>query len=144
MLLKAIIQVIPTYAMSMFALSKKICKEITSSMSKFWWGHMTKDSRVYWKKWEMLGGVKSQGGLGFWDLTAFNKALLAKRVWRLCQEPQTLTGLIMNAKYFSSTNIMHAKVGYNLSLIWLNINEAIDLVKEWMFWKIGNGNTTHI
>lgn len=34
-LLKSIVQAIPTYAMSMFLLPWKICKEIMSLMSKF-------------------------------------------------------------------------------------------------------------
>lgn len=91
---------------------------------------MKKDSGVHWKKLEMLRGVKSQGGLGFLDLKAFNKDLLATQVWRLCQEPQSLIGQIMKAKYFPSTNIMHVKVGHNLSLIWHSIHGTVDLVKD--------------
>ena len=37
-MIKVVIQVIPTYTMSVFQLPKTLCKEITSMMFRFWWG----------------------------------------------------------------------------------------------------------
>jgi hypothetical protein len=42
-----------------------------------------------------MGISKDKGGLSFRDLIMFNKALLAKQMWRMMQNPESLVGLIM-------------------------------------------------
>lgn len=102
-------------------------------MSKFWWGNMKKDLGVHWGKWESLGDTKSQGGLGFRDLEAFNKILLAKQVWRLVQEPNSLAGQILKFKYFHSSSILISKLGDNPSLICRSIPSSIALIQDGIY-----------
>jgi hypothetical protein len=47
-LIKAIIQAIPVYAMSVFKLPKQICKGIISAMSQFWWGDDDQQKHIHW------------------------------------------------------------------------------------------------
>lgn len=42
-----------------------------------------------------LGEGKSFGGLGFQDLHAFNKAMLAKQLWRILKYPESLVTTIL-------------------------------------------------
>lgn len=90
--MKSVIQAIPIYAMSLSLVPRKIYKRIASSLSKFWWDPMQKDTRILWRKWKLLGEHKFLGGLGFRDLEAFNNVLLAKKMWRLIQSPYSLAG----------------------------------------------------
>jgi hypothetical protein len=47
-LLKAVVQAIPTYSMSVFQLPATLCKELEGLMQRFWWGHMAKETSVHW------------------------------------------------------------------------------------------------
>jgi hypothetical protein len=47
-LLKAVIQAIPTYCMSDFLLLVGLRSKINSMMQKFWWGHKENQSMIHW------------------------------------------------------------------------------------------------
>jgi hypothetical protein len=74
-LIKAVIQAMPTYSMSVFQLPKTLCRELNVLMNKFFWGHQEKDSRILWQSWKQMGLSKHKGGMGFRDLECFNLAL---------------------------------------------------------------------
>jgi hypothetical protein len=46
-LLKAIIQAIPVFAMGIFKIPKKLCKDINDAMSGFWWGDTEEQRRMH-------------------------------------------------------------------------------------------------
>lgn len=105
---------------------------------------MNKEKGIYWCKWKSLGETKSQGDLGFRDLEAFNKVLLAKQIWRLAQNSTTLTSQIQKAKYYPHTTVLDAKVGHTPSLIWRSISSFIELVEKGILWRIGDGTLVNI
>jgi hypothetical protein len=47
-LLKAIIQAIHTYSMSIFLLPKALCSDLNSMIQKFWWGQQKNEKRIHW------------------------------------------------------------------------------------------------
>ena len=98
-LIKSVAQAVPVYAMMVFKVPKKICKGITDTISQFWWGDDNDHKRMHWLEWWKLCVPKGQGGMGFRDLQSFNLAMLAKQVWRLLYEPDSLCTRVLRARY---------------------------------------------
>jgi hypothetical protein len=143
-LLKAVIQAIPTYTMSVFLLPKTLCKDINSMMAKFWWGHKHNDTRIAWMSWERMGRAKEKGGLGYRDLENFNLALLAKQGWRLLQNPNSLVAKVFKEKYYPGENFLEAGLGYRPSYAWRSIWNARKLLKKGLIWRVGDGTSIKI
>jgi hypothetical protein len=82
--------------------------------------------------------------MGFHDLSCFNKALLAKQVWRLWKTPDSLIAKIIKAKYFLNCLVLEAFLGKKPSFAWRSIHSSRDLLREGLVWRVGNGKTIRI
>jgi hypothetical protein len=143
-LLKAMVQAIPSFYMSVFLLLKSLCLEINNLMKGFWWWHIKKDRKIPWMSWDKLGIPKNSGGMGFRDLNCFNKSLLAKQVWRMWTMPDSLVAQIMKAKYFPNCSILEAPLRTRPSFAWRGIRSSCALIREGLIWRIGNRNKIKI
>ena len=77
-LIKAVIQAIPSYTMGCFKLPVGLCNEIEVMVRKFWCGQRGEKRKIHWLKWSEMTKAKSEGGMGFRDLAMHNDSLLAK------------------------------------------------------------------
>ena len=139
-LLKAVVQAIPTFAMSCFKLPVGLCNDIEAMIRKFWWGQQGDRRKIHWKKWEFLCKPKSKGGLDFRKLGKFNEAMLAKQVWRLVYDTDSLFYKVFKAKYFPTGTIFDAKVGSGL-FAWRSILKARKVILLGACWRIGDGSS---
>lgn len=48
-LIKTVAQSIPTYAMRVFQLPRKLCSELNAMCARFWWGQIGDERKVHWK-----------------------------------------------------------------------------------------------
>lgn len=76
-LIKFVIQEIPTYSMRCFKLPKGLIKDFVM-LCKFWWSYNGDSRKIYCVKWEHLCEAKKDGGMGFKEIEKLNEALLAK------------------------------------------------------------------
>jgi hypothetical protein len=143
-LLKAVVQAIPVYTMSVFQLPKTLCNEINSMMTMFWWGHKENTNKVAWICWEKMGRAKKVGGLGFQDLECFNTALLSKQGWRLIQNLESLAARILQEKYHPNGTFLDSPLSRRPSYVWRSIWNAKFLLNEGLVWKVGNGRDIKI
>ncbi|KAA3481355.1 reverse transcriptase [Gossypium australe] len=96
--IKAVLQAIPIDVMQCFALPKTLCQ------SKLTRG-------IHWSVWNDLCTSKTDGGMGFRDLLLFNKALLAKQVWRLLSLPDFFLQKFLKLVIIHFSDIMAARIG---------------------------------
>jgi hypothetical protein len=79
-LIKSVLQSIPTYFMSIFQIPSSLCDEIEKMMNFFWWGHFGSQNKgIHWLSWDKLTIHKNEGGMSFKNLHAFNLSLLGKQ-----------------------------------------------------------------
>jgi hypothetical protein len=140
-LLKVVAQSIPVYAMSVFLLPKNVSKKITDVISQFWWGDDDHGKKMHWYSWWKLCFPKQEGGMGFRDLHSFNLAMLAKQVWRLIDDPNSLCAQVLRAKYYPSGDLLKAGPRAGSSFTWQSIVAGIQTFKRGCIWRVGNGES---
>ena len=143
-LIKAITQAIPTYTISCFQLPKGLCEDLERMKRNFWWGQRDQEAKMAWVSWRKMCKTKSDGGMGFRNLQAFNLAMLAKQVWRIMINPNSLIARIYKAKYFPYSDILGAKLGCNPSYAWRSIYNSLEVINRGIRWRVGNGKMIHI
>lgn len=72
-LIKAMTQTAPAYAMGVFRLPTTLCKDIQRAATSFWLGAKKNQKSIHWAKWERLCQAKGRGGLGFRDFDSLIK-----------------------------------------------------------------------
>ena len=99
---------------------------------------------MHWRAWDKLCQPKSEGGMGFRHLFAFNLAMLAKQGWRLIQNPNSLLGRLLKAIYFPTVNFWEAELGSSPSYAWRSILDGRDILRQGIKRQIGDGMRTNI
>jgi hypothetical protein len=139
-MIKSVLQAIPSYVMSIFRLPNTMLDEIEKMMNALWWGHGgSRNKGLNWLSWEKLYVHKNDGAMGFKDLTTFNVAMLGKQGWQLQTNSESLVSKIFKARYYPNSTYLDAKLGHNPSFVWRSILSAKVVVQQGAHWKIGNG-----
>lgn len=143
-LIKAVAQAVPVFAMACFDLTKTLCNQISEMICRYWWSNMDKEHKIHWVSREHMMLPKKDGGLGFRDLHVFNRAMLARQAWRLANAPNSLCARVLSAKYYPSGQIIRAVPKDGMSYSWRSILKGVQLLREGVIWRIGNGEKVNI
>jgi hypothetical protein len=128
--------------MACFRLPRGLYLHINTMLRKFWWGSKEGERKPSWVSWKEMCKPKNMGGLGFRDIELFNLALLARQGWRLLQNPETLSVKILKARYYPSTDLLHAELGSAPSQVWRAIQYGLPVLKQGLIKRIGTGTDT--
>jgi ribonuclease HI len=85
-----------------------------------------------------------RGGLGFRDLEAFNKAVLAKQCWRVFKSPDSLAARLLKGCYFPTVGFLDAKSKNSDSFVWKSLNWGKELLVSGLRWRVGCGRDVRI
>ena len=53
-LIKSVIQAIPSYVMSFFQLPVRLCKELTQTTAAYWWGQKHSEKKMHWAMGQLM------------------------------------------------------------------------------------------
>ncbi|XP_019200084.1 PREDICTED: uncharacterized protein LOC109193683 [Ipomoea nil] len=130
-LLKNVIQAIPSFAMSVFLLPIEMGKDIEKIMNSFWWGGVGENHKgIRWKSWDRLSVPKRWGVMGFRKIREFNLAMLEKQAWRLIDHSSSLLSRTYKAKYYPNCTFLEAQLGSNPSFVWCSIHEVQPILQR--------------
>lgn len=141
-LLKAVLQSIPVYTLSIRAASKGVCAKLREIFGKFIWGGPAQQRKWALVSWANLIQRKEEGGLGVRDPETLNKVLGAKLWWRWLQGGTDVWKKIWEYKYNmpeQTEEKLRIQNTPNGSSIWNLASQNRDLIKQHAFWEIQGG-----
>ncbi|XP_057456943.1 uncharacterized protein LOC130747902 [Lotus japonicus] len=152
-ILKAALNSIPVYWMSLFKAPRGVIMEVEKIFRAFLWGKEERGKKMVWIPWNMICKSKAKGGLGLGHLAWKNKALLLKWAWRYGVEVDSLWRRQIAGKYqWDSRRLMLHIVldeGGSLSAIIKDIGAILKEdsllsmgFRDQLICGIGDGNST--
>ncbi|CAN6543868.1 unnamed protein product [Malus baccata var. baccata] len=143
-LVKAVVQAIPTYPMYIFKFPATVCHDFVTIVADFWWGSQGAKRKTHWVSKEVLGLPKDMGGLGFRNFSDFNDALLAKQCWRLLSDHTSLWAQVVKACYFPNCSFWDAAKGGRASWAWTSLLVGREVLRNGSHWKIMGGRDVRV
>lgn len=143
-LIKSVIQAIPSYAMAIVKFPQSFCSELNSIVARFWWRGHRKERGIHWRSWSKIAKPKKEGGMGFRNFLDQNTAHLAKQAWRILSNPNTLWAKILKAIYFPNSDFSKAETARAPSWLWRSLVEGKNFLLRHGRWAIGKGDSIRV
>ncbi|KAK2654924.1 hypothetical protein Ddye_007976 [Dipteronia dyeriana] len=114
---------------------KQLYKDIKERVWNRIRGCKVNKKTIHWAAWDKLCRGKDIGGMGFRNWINFNRALLAKQVWRLIKNPGSLTARVLKHLYFYSYSVLEAEYGRKVdAYAILSIPSSATRVEDTLCW----------
>ncbi|XP_027180783.1 uncharacterized protein LOC113779411 [Coffea eugenioides] len=122
-----------------FILPKAVLKRIDNMLSSFLWSGEIKSRYVAKVKWEDVYKPKKNGGLGLQNIANWNKCLILKFIWNLCQKNDTLWVKWIHFVILKGHSLKEVKIPVDCSWCWRKLLQRRHLAQPWIKIDIGNG-----
>jgi len=143
-LVKAVLQIIHVYWLSLAKVPTSILNKIQHLMANFVWKGAYKTTGFHLTKWQDIAIPKEFGGWGIMDIFWIAKSLIAKYFWRGLFG-NNIWSQILKSKYLKGIDLTSwIRGGIHkstmASTIWKHFLCSLPLIKQWLAWHIGSGN----
>jgi hypothetical protein len=147
-LVKVVLESIPVYWLSLAKIPKSILNNIRKRMFNFLWTGKKIKEGVHLINWRKIAKPKKVGGWGIKNIFFFGKALAAKSLWRCLNVPGLWNEVILK-KYIRKKSVVDwlregKKNWSGISNTWRALISSLDIVTDWLAWKLGNGRDIRI
>ncbi|KAH7528311.1 hypothetical protein FEM48_Zijuj05G0059300 [Ziziphus jujuba var. spinosa] len=144
-LVREALSTVTVYAMSIFQLPLKLCKEMDSILRSFWWkGSNSSSNGWHLIAWDKICQPQHCGGLGLRRTIDFNLPLLAKLGWIMAPNEDRIWVKILKAKYCLLDSFLHCKTSKNCSYTWKGIMATREIIKQKACFMVGNGHSVDV
>lgn len=89
-LINYVLQALLVYSFSCLKIPDKICTKLDSIINAFCWGYQPSVRKLHLINWDTICRPRNEGGLGIRKFKLMNQALIAKKSWRIIQQPQSI------------------------------------------------------
>lgn len=138
-LVTSVLSTLQVYWCSMFILPTHICDTVDKLLKKFLWGCGNNNTGMISVSWKETCKPKSQGGLGLRSLRDWNHALMAKHLWNIACDKDSLWVRWVKIYRLKGGNIWDVEIDKGRSWCWKQILGLRDFIKDFVIVKIGNG-----
>lgn len=127
---------------SVFILPKAVSDDIERIIRGFLWCQGEYKRGKAKVRWNEVCKPKKQGGLGFKDLYTWNVALMAKHVWNVASDKQSVWVRWIKAVKLKDRNFWDYKIPDSACWSWRIILKCRDVLRDYIVFRLGNGNKT--
>jgi hypothetical protein len=147
-LVKAVLESIPVYWLSLAKIPKSILNIIRRRMFSFMWTGKKLKEGIHLISWENIAKPKKLGGWGIKNIYAFGKSLATKSLWRCLMVPGLWHEVILR-KYLRKKSVVEwlregSRKWSGVSNIWRALTSSLTIITDWLVWKPGNGRDIRI
>ncbi|WOL16677.1 ribonuclease H protein [Canna indica] len=141
--LNSVMNYVLVHTLSTSWINEGVIEKYKSISKKFLWQSSVKRKAFHLLSWDKVTAKKASGGLGVRDLSLVRYSLLAKRILPFLNRSGSLWSKLLCEKYNSYHPWYQSRCS-NVSWSFKGIHKSIQLLKEGLQMKVGNGKDINI
>ncbi|MFS7958360.1 putative RNA-directed DNA polymerase [Helianthus anomalus] len=125
-LIKAVLESIPNYYLSLFKAPASVLNGLEAIIKRFLWGGDDRYRKLHWVAWDRVTTPIDMGGLGLSKLKEINIALMSKWIWRFRNDENSLWKAVIVSIHDTKRSWSSMPCNKNMGGVWKAIVNELD------------------